>query len=182
MKLRIRAPAIVALIAACATSPSIDIDYDRGFSFIGLETYAWLPEAGRAQAEGGPRNPLIEQRIVRAVDSELAARGYRQVEADEADFLVSFLGGTQERMDVYRTYDYYRPYGYRWGGWVAVPETNVRHYTEGTLLIDVIDRESQHLVWRGTATGTVRDLDPDEMTARINEAVADILAEFPPQG
>jgi hypothetical protein len=48
-------------------------------------------------------------------------------------------------------------------------------------MIDMIDTDSNNLVWRGTATDIVDpSLSPEEKTQEINKAVALILQEFPP--
>jgi hypothetical protein len=53
----------------------------------------------------------------------------------------------------------------------------VRWYKEGTLVIDLIDRKTEHLVWRGVGTGAVRDMKPGD---DLSGAVGQILEEFPP--
>ena len=74
-----------------------------------------------------------------------------------------------------------RWYGYRVGGWGG-PQTYVRDYDEGTLLIDVIDPATMQLLWRGSGTGVVDpQASPEKREQRINEAVEQILADFPPR-
>jgi len=64
-------------------------------------------------------------------------------------------------------------------GWT---ETTVSQYDEGTLVIDFVDRPARRLAWRGSGTGRLaRNPDPDQVTKRVNEAVDEILAQFPPQ-
>jgi hypothetical protein len=63
-------------------------------------------------------------------------------------------------------------------GWT---ETRVEQYEEGTLVIDFVDSPARRLVWRGAGTRRLsRDPQPDRLTQRVNEAVDDILAQFPP--
>jgi hypothetical protein len=72
-------------------------------------------------------------------------------------------------------------YGYRVGGWGGWPQTYAYDYTEGTLLIDVIDPATMTLLWRGTGTGVVDPTaSPQRREQRINDAVDRILDEFPP--
>lgn len=169
--------AVVGL--GCASAVRVSQDYDTQFSFADFQTYGWIQESGMAQDEQGVRYPLIEQRIHDAVDRTLASKGYRKVDANDADFIVAFHAGAEDKLDVYSTYDYY---GYGWRRGFATETTNVRQYTEGTLLIDVIAMSTRELVWRGVGTKAVSsDRDPEKVTQRINEGVADILAQFPPQ-
>ena len=63
-----------------------------------------------------------------------------------------------------------------WGSY----QTTVRQYTEGTLLIDIIDLEEASLIGEGAAQGrsigNMRDLDQDD----INQLVADVMAQLMP--
>lgn len=170
----------VTALLACAASVRVSQDYDPAFSFADLQTYGWIQESSMARDKSGVRYPLVESRIQDAVDRELAAKGYRKADADQADFLVAFHAAAQEKLDVFTTYDYY---GYGWRGGFVAPRTTVTQYTEGTLILDIIDRALEQLIWRGIGTQMVSsDQDPEKLTERINEGVRAILADFPPQG
>jgi hypothetical protein len=59
----------------------------------------------------------------------------------------------------------------------------ITEYEQGTLVLDIVERRSKKLVWRGTARATLlENPTPERSTARINEAVRKILAGFPPAG
>ena len=98
--------------------------------------------------------------------------------SDNPDLLVVYHIGTQEKIQVtdwgYRYSDYYWGYGGR--------QIDVYQFTEGSLVIDLVDAETTNLVWRGTGTGVV-DQDqksPEEMQARANEVINKIMKSFPP--
>jgi hypothetical protein len=58
---------------------------------------------------------------------------------------------------------------------------DVSQYDEGTLVIDFVDMAKQELVWRGIGTGAVSESPSvEERTANINNAVMQILEQFPP--
>ena len=58
---------------------------------------------------------------------------------------------------------------------------DVTQYQQGTLIIDIIDMSQQKLIWRGTGSGTMSDSPSVETrTENINNAVNQILAQFPP--
>ena len=63
--------------------------------------------------------------------------------------------------------------------------SQIRTYEQGTLLIDVVDVvdvASDKLVWRGVSSQALPDLSNSQaLTDRINDTVAAILAQFPPQ-
>jgi len=61
--------------------------------------------------------------------------------------------------------------------------TYVTQYEEGTLVIDFVDMAKQELVWRGVGTGALSESPSvEERTANINNAVTQILDQFPPTG
>jgi hypothetical protein len=98
--------------------------------------------------------------------------------ADGADFTVVIHAGVQERMRVtnwggYGWYDtWWGPYGGR---------VDVSYYTQGTLVIDMVDQVSKELAWRGLGEGIVREYnDPEEMEKDIRRTVEEILKSFPP--
>jgi hypothetical protein len=59
---------------------------------------------------------------------------------------------------------------------------DVTQYQQGTLIIDIIDMSDQKLVWRGTGSGVMSDSPSvEERTQNVNNAVNQILAQFPPE-
>ena len=164
--------AILPLLTAVGCSTvTTSSDYDPEHDFAGLETYAWL-ESRPDTAVGD----LAAGRVRTAVDEVLVGLGYRVVEA-QADFLITFGVSRQDRVRVTEQDTYGRR---RYGSWDS-RRVDVYEYQEGTLVLDVIDPETELLVWRGTATGViVRDRTPEERMEKTREAVAAMLASFPP--
>jgi hypothetical protein len=168
------------LIALACTTLRVSTDYDPSENFGEYRTYAWLPE--EPTPTGSPRldSPLLHERIRKAVDRALEAKGFQRTETP--DFLVKFDLTTQRRLDV-STYNngFYRGYGY----WVSIPQTEVREYEEGSLVIDVIDREEKKVVWRGIGQRRLRgdgsNDDPEELQKRADDVAAAVLKDFPPQ-
>ncbi len=74
-------------------------------------------------------------------------------------------------------------YSYRARSYFAVPvwydETRVRQYTVGTLTVDLVDAERNHLVWTGDAIGRVTQRTAQERAASADQAVAAIFARYP---
>ena len=122
---------VAAAMAGCSTM-EVNYDYDPKASFAGLKTYAWLDEPQKPT--GDPRidgNTILRDRIHKAVDTELAARGHRLVDRDP-DFLVAYHVSLDRRQSV-QTLNSYYGYGpgwgygygasYRPGYWAGAPET-----------------------------------------------------------
>jgi hypothetical protein len=173
------ASSLLALCAACATP--VRTDYDPSFDFSGYRTWAWLPQ--ERERTGNPRldSALLRERILRAVEAELTARGYQKVDPERADFLVGYHVTLEQKLDSY-TIDRFYGYSPYWGGGVVyAPETVVEAYEEGTLILDVVDPHAQKLVWRGATSRRVYDNpDPEKSDERVREATRAILEKFPP--
>jgi hypothetical protein len=191
MSRAMRAPVIVlaALISGCS-SMEISYDVDPQANFAGLKTYQWIKEP--PIPTGDPRidgNTILATRIQEAVDTGLAARGFRTV-ASDPDFLVAYHVSLDRRQSV-QTLNRYYGYGpgwgygygasYRPGYWAGAPETYVYEYEEGTLILDIVNPKNKELMWRGSAQDEVHFTStPEKDQTRLDEAVHKMLLKFPP--
>ena len=172
-----------ALVAALVLAPVVllaqktSFDYDKTANFSAFKTYA-LKDGTKVG------DPLIDNRIVAAIKSELAAKGLtegrceagrhgrlpRRVRQEAGHHRVQTGGG-------------YGAYGYRWGGgWGGTTDVRVNEILVGTLIIDVADANKSELAWRGMG---VKEVDvqakADKRDKNINSAVKKILKDFPPK-
>jgi len=181
-------PALALLIAlwlgACSTV-QLRADYKPGTPFQQFHTYAWLPDVGETDPDPRAGDPLVSERVTRAIETELARRGYEQVES-QPDFQVAFSFSVRNGIDVHAepvVYGHYGQYGYggAYGLGYSGAITTVQ-FREGTLQIDFVDPEVNGLVWRGSGISRLRDNpSPQESEKRINAIVKKILAQFPPE-
>lgn len=178
----------VGLAGGCA-SMQVTTDYDPEADFADLASYAWKP--GPQPETGDPRldNRLLDERIRRAIEHALKAKGYEKTTVDQADFLVGYHAAIEGKLDVQTMNDYYG-YGYGWGwnygmgpagGYRGAPETHVRKFDEGMLIIDISDPATEKLIWRGSGQGELDDSrSPPQRERQVHEAVDEILKRFPP--
>jgi hypothetical protein len=155
----------LSAIAGGARAQSVQSDFDRAFDFSKLKTFAF------AQQQRGPNdplaaNPLNDRRIRTALDSQLVARGFTS-DSGGPDFLVAYHAATRARTSL-------DAWGYGPGRWRG-GRVDVNQYTEGTLIVDMVDPASKQLVWRGTATGTIQLKDVDK---KIREAAKKLTERF----
>jgi hypothetical protein len=145
--------------------------------FSGLRTYDWIP----IPAEMKEKEALMVERIKKAVNFHLVAKGFR-ITRGESDFLVATSFGQVQKLKIYdwgypyhggyRGYDYGPYHGGRAGSF---------YYREGAIALDFIDTASKEVIWKGVATVYLsKDLTPDKIDERVNEAVEKILENFPP--
>jgi hypothetical protein len=70
-------------------------------------------------------------------------------------------------------------YGWRYGGGMST--TTVTEVPVGTLIVDIVDAGKKELVWRGTASDTLNpEASPEKKEQNLQEAMAKLLANFPP--
>ena len=167
LSLRMAALAVgLALSPVSTPAQSIQTDYDRTYDFSKLKTYDFAAQVR------GPNDPLVvnpmnDRRVKAALDSQLVARGYGRDTGGKQDFLVAYHAATRNRLGV-------QEWGYGPGRWGS-RRVDVNEYTQGTLVVDVVDAASKQLVWRGSATGTI---EPKEADKKITKAVAKLMDQF----
>jgi hypothetical protein len=165
----------VAAAAAACSSTSYNTDFDPAAPYASYQTYEWLDAVVPSAEIDRGLDPLVERRFVNRIESELEGKGYQKPTSGAPDFVVNFRLTTQEKIDV-RSY---------YGGWGYYPyggmQTHARQWTEGTLLIEVIDVRAEQVVWQGWAKGALqRDMSPEQVTQAVDEVVTGILKRFPP--
>ena len=138
----------------------------------GLPNAPQLPNPGTGTVVG-VSNPLVAQHVQDAIPQELVRKGYQQVnDPAAADFTVDFTIGSQNRTDI-SSY----PRGPEWWG----SGIDVRHVQEGALSIDIFDTRTHRAIWYGWAKKDLSRQDMEQSEQSIREAVAAVLAKFPPQ-
>ena len=171
---------IAGYLASCGPSLKVTDDYDKSVNFDQYKTFALYNSDSIHDAI----SPLNQQRIINAVKSEMAKKGFQE-NTGSPDMLVNITAVLENRVAMSSTTDYYgyggmyRPY--YWGGGMGSSTTNynVQHYKDGSLIIDVIDAKSKKLVWQGTGNKEIDKplKDPD---TKIPKAIAAIMESFPP--
>jgi hypothetical protein len=157
------------LVAGCASGPVVETDRDPSEDISHYRSYAWRQEPPIS-------NPLLKQRIVSEVDSELARKGWQSVPEDRAEVLL--VGNVSSREDA--TLDYFYE-GNGWTGWSWRPGVNspmqrveLRSFTIGTLVIDAFDANTRRAAWRAVAQGSV----PESEKNRTRDAMKAVHAMF----
>ena len=162
------------LLVACASGPSIVSNTIPGTDFRAFETYNFFSLLGTDRSNGA-RTP-VRSVLMAAMENEMEARGLRK--SDDPDRVVDFNVWSENRVDIRSTpsHTVHRSHWHR--GWSTWPtySTTVRQYTEGSLLIDLIDPRKGTLVAEAGATQRISDNSLDQ--ARANELVANLMASI----
>ncbi len=185
--LRLSMLVLAAALAGCS-SLKVNTEFDPTAPYASYKTYAWNPRAPGPEEAPSIRNPIILAQVMAAVDRELAGKGLVLTRPEaNPDFLVAVHGWAQSRVEV-TNYGYVYGGGYMYGPAygpyqpaVVVPATEIRSYTDGTLLIDFVDAKTMKLVWRGTATDTFTSPDLNAVKRTVDEAARQLLGAYPPK-
>jgi hypothetical protein len=173
----------IALLAGCSSGYDIKYDYDMQQNFSQFHTYNWIEKtvtnANGSATQAMQTNSLLDKRIKSAVDAQMTAKGFT-LTTDNPDVLLNYYVGLKDKIDV--TDWGYTYAGSYWGGGLG-RNVDVYQYTEGTLIVDMVDAANHALAWRGSATGVVEPGSPPEkVQARINDVTARIFKNYPPKG
>jgi len=178
-------PAVVLLALTACASVDVRTATSPDANLVGLRTFSIMQHA-RWQAQGEPsgNDPMLVNSISnRALRADLIKgfedRGYALSDATP-DFTVAYYASTKQQLDV--TYwDYGYPYYPRWWGWngdFGPYGPTVTQYTQGTVIVDVLDPNTKELLWRGQGVARVSD-DEAQYEQDLWKTVTAILDKFP---
>ncbi|MDB6061210.1 MAG: hypothetical protein JWM78_1313 [Verrucomicrobiaceae bacterium] len=170
-----------AVLNACGAIP-VSTDFDPEWHQPASATFAWLPKPAHS-VDPMVDNDLVAARIHRAVDEQLEAKGFTATASEaQASVLVTYHIGEEEKLDIntfHSNFGYY-PCWHCWGPGFD-NDVWVSQYTQGKLVIDVVDAQTKKLVWRGVASRRVPDFkSPQERDTYMRETVAAIFKKFTP--
>jgi len=153
----------VAVSVTSAHAASVKYDADETIDFSPWKSWAWK------RPELPNESSIAEIRIRRALEEGFAAKGYTNVERAAADFLIDYHAaiGRELRLDE------------GWG-FPGRRDIRVNSYAKGVLVVDVFERATGRLVWRGSVSDALAS-DPAKADKKMGKAVAKLLKKFPPK-
>lgn len=166
---------VALFLVNCSNQVRVKYDYDREVNLRKYKTYDWLPNK-EIESKNNPLlyNELTDKRIKKAVNLQFQIKGI-QLTSDNPDFRVHYHIIIDNRSAVRPA-----PYGYYYSPYWMRNQVDVYQYREGTLIIDLMDANTNNLVWRGWGVSAIDSDDVDLAEEKINNAVYKILSEFPP--
>src|SRR6478735_214021 len=169
------APIAALLLAACASSaPVVQTDHAAGVDFSRYRTYTWVEEPQT-------QSPLVHDKLVCAIDAQLASKGWQRV----PDGDVALLGKWDAREEVSYSHT---SFGFGLGNWggssggaigTSTGTSRPNSKMVGALAIDMFDAKTKQPLWRGTASGDVPDTAAG-IDAAIAKVIPQMFATFPP--
>lgn len=159
-------------VAGCSRMWTVvEIDYlDRSKA---LRTFDWAIEDPPTTGDERLRDPELRKLVLAALTKEFAERNISQT-SNGPDFLVNFHLAVTERL----TASSARP-KYRYNPSYA-PETYMRTFEEGSLILDIINPNNKRLLWRGVVQTEIEAKpEPEVRAQRIRTAVRTLMRRFP---
>jgi hypothetical protein len=175
---------LALVLTGCATLEDIiyrdtRVDYKKGYDFDHIRKLAIAP-CGYSGYRPAVLTEVQSTQVNQAISRALEKQGMEIVEGlEEADAVVDWHVVTEEKSNVrsYNAQSYYQC----WRCGPAISDREVKNYTMGTFIIDIIDPGLGKSVWRGVMQGRLADIaDIPVQQATINAAAEEVFARFPP--
>lgn len=173
---------LLILATACGGGPSVAVNYDPAGAGLAAsyQTWGWLPHPGGQDTR--PVAAAWTERIQTLVERALLDRGF--VRRDSVpDFQVGWHVVTGESLEATAISLYY---GYTWGRWfpgggVSYPGGYQAEFEPGTVIVEVVDRPSGELAWRGYTRIDLAERDRARQDQTLREALRRMFERFPPR-
>lgn len=184
---------LVALLSACAadapkkaeaparlqpTPFSVVSTGDSRVNFTQASSWAWLPEMQLVSDDPRFRDSNVDSLLEAAISTVMQEKGYAKSSVPgSGDLLVGYLvtlNGPDTQKQIGESY------GVQPSLNMSSPDTS--RYEKGTLVIDVIDRDTGWTAWRSALQGFASfELSESERAARIKSMVTRMLGGLPRQ-
>lgn len=175
--------AAVALAAGLASATpglaKVSVAQSPSASLARGSTYAWAPVWGLALGAPAPAivNQITAQQLQLTTDTTLSAKGYRRVDDPrEADLIVTYQVITAQRVEGDLD-GWDRPGAFAPGGADYTLRTSQK--TQGTLVLDLIERRTGRLVYRATSEKDISSKDAEP--GRLNAVLKAMTKSLPSQ-
>ncbi|HTN43183.1 MAG TPA: DUF4136 domain-containing protein [Nitrospiria bacterium] len=160
--------------AACSTvTVKSSAKYDPNFDYARFKTFNWMPKSASSEnLQQTAAAAEVGQMIESEVEKGLEARGFNKSTAGKPDFYLNYHARVQTRVEP-------QVVTYNCGRGICGQGMDMNQVREGTLILDIIQADSNDVVWQGTAVAEVGD--PSRRKEIIETAVRQLLSVFPPK-
>lgn len=175
---------LLIVVTGCSTIRT-ESGVDPQVDLSKYATYGWLTTNDVSVENVRVDNALVIESVRASVEDSLEKKGYVKVEEDNADFLVTWLGAVDRKIQVDEIRHFYNSSGY--GVLFKGPASNTAQsgpqpvgYDEGTLVIHLVDPNSHKVFWQGSAKERVREgMSDKDVKLYIDQSIKQILNLYP---
>jgi hypothetical protein len=192
--------AFLSSLVACY-SPTANIyqaEKTKGVDFNNYKTYAWLPTKDTATYTKMESKQKVEAALAAAVSQELNSRGMK-FDSLNPDCLFTYSLVLNKTYNVgdnpppvyapqstpgappgqYNMYYYTPSYNYNYQVNQYSGGLQVTTFRDGTLVIDMLDRKENKIIWRTSAQGKVDERDRKGVRLTVNQIIPIMFKKFP---
>ena len=182
-------PALVLLFAllslsACSSGIEVRSDVDPKADFSNFRTFNFFNELG---IEGGYNSPVFGEHYRAAISDEMTRRGYRKSDTPALYVNVTFRADDKVKMKSYTApymsgAYYQRPGGPSYGSAIGVGvgvSSRATKVTEVSVFIDLVDNNTDRLVWQGVTVVEANDKVAKQLRDAIYTSVNMVFEQYP---
>ena len=181
---------LTLVLSSCG--PKVRTEKKAQVNFNQFSSFAFLPNQDTIKTSRYD-NALVNEIVIDEVRKNMQRLDYR-LDRNQPDLLVYYHlmfdeGVSVNASPVYTNYSYYRPgyyvgpyyRNYIYDNYFTIPRiagTTIQEvpYKEGTIVVDIINRRTNEIIWRGKANDVVT---PSNLEARLRDYVNAIFSQFP---
>ena len=178
------------LLVSCG--PRVNTSKKTAKNMDTYSSYAFLPNQDTIRTSKYD-NAFVNEVVIDEINENMQDLDYR-LDRNQPDLLVYYHLMMDEDVavnasPVYTNYSYYRPgyyvgpyyRNYAYNNYFTVPRlagTTIQQipYREGTIVVDIIDRRTNEIIWRGRANDVIT---PTNLEEKLRTYVNAIFEEFP---
>lgn len=161
------------------SSAQVTIDKDEKVNFSQYHTFNWAPADVRTGANPVYHSDLILRNIQDNLSNELQTKGLSPSEDPDLKIVVHTYTErkTQRMMNGGYGFPYYGFSRRFYSPLMYGSGYQNYQYTEGTMVVDMIDTHTNHLVWRGVAQGVLNG--PRGLEREIAKGIHKMMKRYP---
>jgi hypothetical protein len=171
----------LAVIAPQVFAQKVSVGYDKSADFSKYATYTW------AKPPTPPSRPLLYYKVVDSIDYELKTKGLTRTESD-GDLILVPTGGMEYGINnavgtpVIASFSGAPPAidATMWTGAGGLSNLMATYVSEGSLMLNLVDRRTNKITWSGTVKQKL-DMQDKKTASLVDKAVAKLLKDFPPK-
>jgi hypothetical protein len=171
---------VTSLLFGCS-GVKVTTDYEKKADYSQYKTFSFL---GWQKNSDMIMNDVGKKLMRDAFMDEFQKRNLTLVESG-GDLAISLFLVVNRANNDYRDNNYagergekYRRNSYGYGGGTTKTSYSNNYYLKGTLVMDVYDESSGHMVWQAVAAGAVQE-NPEKREKSIPKTVVALMKKFP---
>ena len=160
--------ALLLLVSMPLLADQKDTDFDPSTDFAKFKTFQI--RQGQIETKAPELNsPLTRKKIEDSIRTQLVAKGLREVQ-NRPDLVVNFRFGAADQRQVASLAA---------GRWGRGRRLETLRFTEGTLIVNLMDPDGRELVWRGIYRDD--ESSPGKISNKLPDDIKKLFSDFPPK-